>query len=159
MAAKVIAAAAPLPVAVVCEDDAVARFAENLGASVIWAPAAGLSGAVAAGVDELGRRGYDVVTVAHGDLPLAWDLPSFGRDVDEGGGTEVALVPDRHLDGTNVATIPSRSGFRFAYGPGSFERHRAEAVRVGLSCRIIHDARLAIDVDLPDDLLLVQVRG
>jgi 2-phospho-L-lactate/phosphoenolpyruvate guanylyltransferase len=159
MATRVIAAAAPLPVSVVCEDREVAAFAEELGASVIWTPGTGLSGAVMAGVDALARGGFEVVTVAHGDLPLACELRSAGRDAGEGGEGEVTLVPDRRLDGTNVATVPTGAGFCFAYGPGSFERHRAEAYRLGLNCRVIHDSRLATDIDVPDDLELVRLRG
>jgi 2-phospho-L-lactate guanylyltransferase len=159
LTAHVIAAAAPLPVAVVCDDRDVAAFAEARGALVLWTPGLGLSGAVDAGVERLAGSGFDVVTVAHGDLPLARDLAGAGRDVGEGGEAEVMLVPDRRFDGTNVATVPSRAGFRFAYGAGSFARHRTEAARIGLDCRILHDFRLASDVDLPEDLALVRSLG
>jgi 2-phospho-L-lactate guanylyltransferase len=155
----VIAAAAPLQVSVVCDDREVAAFAEGLGAGVLWTPGLGLSGAVARGVELLAGGGFDVVTVAHGDLPLACDLAAAGRDAGAGGNSEVTLVPDRRFDGTNVATVPSRAGFVFAYGQGSFARHRAEAARIGLACRVIHDFRLATDVDIPEDLALVRPRS
>jgi 2-phospho-L-lactate guanylyltransferase len=64
----------------------------------------------------------------------------------------VTLVPDRHGDGTNVIVIPTDSGFVFSYGPASFARHHAEAQRLGLDVRVIHNDRLAWDVDRPDDL-------
>ncbi len=158
LAARVIAAAHPLPAFVVCDDEEVAAFARVEGATAIWTPGLGLSGAVRAGVENLASCGFDVVTVAHGDLPLAVSLVEAGRDASSGGLFEVTLVPDRRLDGTNVLTLPARAGFGFAYGPGSFGRHRAEALRLGLDCRIIHDCRLAVDVDLPDDLALVESR-
>ncbi|HEV2361864.1 MAG TPA: hypothetical protein VGS21_09200, partial [Acidimicrobiales bacterium] len=142
----------------VCDDEDVAAFAKQCSATVIWTPALGLSGAVQAGVDQLAESGFSIVTVAHGDLPLAAELFACGRDEDEGGLEEVALVPDRRLDGTNVITVPTRRGFRFAYGPSSFSRHCAEADRLGLRRRVIHDFRLATDVDLPDDLSLVRAR-
>jgi 2-phospho-L-lactate guanylyltransferase len=159
LAARVIAAAAPLPAAVVCDDDDVAAFARGLGAQVLWTPGLGLSGAVARGVELLAAEGAEVVTVAHGDLPLACDLAAAGHDANAGGMQEVTLVPDRRLDGTNVATVPAAAGFVFAYGPGSFARHRAEAARIGLPCRVLHDFRLASDVDVPEDLALVQARS
>ena len=65
----------------------------------------------------------------------------------------VTLVPDRHDDGTNVASVPTGTGFRFAYGPGSFARHQAEADRLGLPLRVEREPRLGWDVDLPDDLV------
>ena len=63
----------------------------------------------------------------------------------------MTLVPDRRLDGTNVLASPPTPGFAFAYGAGSFARHRAEAARLGLPARIV-PTRLAWDVDLPADL-------
>jgi 2-phospho-L-lactate/phosphoenolpyruvate guanylyltransferase len=48
--------------------------------------------------------------------------------------------------------VPVDVPFRFAYGPGSFRRHAAEARRLGLGFRVVRDADLAFDVDVPDDL-------
>lgn len=153
LAARVLAAAAPLPVTVVCDDEEVRAFALEHGAGVAWTPGLGLSGAVAAAVGQLAEAGIDLVVVAHADLPFAAGLAELGEP------GCVVLVPDLRRDGTNVAAVPARAGFRFAYGPGSFERHRAEAERLSLPCRIVHDRRLAIDVDLPADLALAGVSG
>jgi 2-phospho-L-lactate guanylyltransferase len=148
LATRVLRSAAPLPTAVVCDDRDVARFAELEGAQVIWTPGLGLSGAVAAGVEHLRISGFTLVTVAHGDLPRAEGLADVGEP-----GT-VTLVPDLRMNGTNVASVPAAAGFRFSYGEGSFERHKAEAARIGVPCRVVHDTRFAIDVDVPADLVL-----
>ena len=148
MATVVVRAAAPLPVCVVCDSDEVRAWATSEGARVIWTPGLGLNGAVQAAVDQLGAEGTATAVVSHGDLPLATHLDWVAAT--EG----VTIVPDRHHDGTNVLAVPTGLGFRFAYGPGSFGRHRAEAVRLGQQVRIVHDARLGWDVDLPDDLTL-----
>lgn len=145
MATHVVSACAPLPVAVVCDDEVVAAWAAERGASVVWAPGHGLNGAVRAGVDRLAQAGAQWVTVAHGDLPRAkgvGTLPPFDG---------VTLVPDRRDDGTNVLRLPAHADFRFAYGPGSFRAHRAEATRLGLAVRIIRSPDLAYDVDWPAD--------
>jgi 2-phospho-L-lactate guanylyltransferase len=63
------------------------------------------------------------------------------------------LVPDRHQDGTNVLVVPTRSGFEFRYGPGSFAAHQTEAARLGLQVVVVHDEALAWDVDTAQDLL------
>ena len=146
MAARVLTAAPPLPAYVVCDDEEVRAWAERIGATPIWTPDLGLNGAVEAGVALLAAEGVDRVVVAHADLPLAADLAEIARF------DGVTLVPDRHRDGTNVACVPARSGFAFAYGPGSFSRHRAEAARLGLVARIVADERLGWDVDTPGDL-------
>ena len=148
MATVVVRAAAPLPACVVCDSEAVRTWAEEEGARVIWTPGLGLNGAVQAAVDQLGDEGFDVAVVAHGDLPLATHLEWVAAT------PGVTLVPDRRHDGTNVAAVPTGIGFTFSYGPGSFARHRGEAVRLGQQTRVVHDPQLAWDVDLPADLSL-----
>jgi 2-phospho-L-lactate/phosphoenolpyruvate guanylyltransferase len=146
MASHVVSACAPLPVAVVCDDDEVARWATDLGAAVMWEPGQGLNGAVRAGVERLARDGVHWVTIAHGDLPRARGLGVLSPF--EG----VTLVPDRRDDGTNVLRLPAGCDFHFAYGPGSFRAHRAEAARLGLPVRVLRDPDLAYDVDWPADV-------
>lgn len=146
MAAAVVAAAAPLPVSVVCDDDDVAKWAHSVGATVLWRPGRGLNQAVHDGVTALAEKGYRRVVVAHADLPravsLAWVAAFPG----------LTIVPDRRDDGTNVLSLPTDSGFRFGYGAGSFRRHGAEGRRVGLAVRVVREPALGWDVDLPDDL-------
>ncbi len=146
MAERVLAAARPLPVAVVCDDLAVAGWARGRGALVIWEPGRGLNGAVEAGVVHLASMGVDQVTVAHGDLPYAAGLASVGAR------PGITLVPDRARNGTNVVVVPTGCGFRFAYGPGSFARHQSEADRLGLPVHVIDDPCLALDIDEPADV-------
>lgn len=148
MAARVVASAGDLPVAVVCDDPMVRAWALSLGATVRWTPGLGLDGAVQAGVAAAAADGADRIVVAHADLPLA---VGFDHVVGIDG---VVIVPDRHGDGTNVITVPANSGFRFAYGPDSFTRHRAEAGRLGLTVEVRTDEALGWDVDVPSDLLL-----
>ena len=146
MADRVMGAAHPLPVAVVCDDIEVARWARAGGALVVWEPGRGLNGAVEAGVDHLRAGGVTQVTVAHADLPRATDLAQVG---DAPG---ITLVPDRYGNGTNVIALPAGTGFRFSYGPGSFARHRAEAERLGLPVHVLDRPDLAYDVDEPGDV-------
>ena len=146
LADVVVTAAGPLPVWVVCDDEAVADWARQRGAAVIWSPARGLNGAVTDGVSHLGRLGFETAVVAHADLPLVTELASIPLR-----GT-VVLAPDRRSDGTNVAAVPTGCAFTFSYGPGSFQRHCLEAARLGLPLEIRQRDDLAWDVDIPDDL-------
>ena len=149
IAEHVVNASRPLPVIVVCDDLDVAAWAENLGARALLEPGLGLNGAVGTAVAQLAEEGFERLVIAHGDLPLAAEIAQLAEI--EG----IALVPDRHLDGTNVISLPAQCGFRFSYGPGSFSRHQDEARRTGVPWRVIHDPGLAWDVDFPADITAV----
>jgi 2-phospho-L-lactate guanylyltransferase len=160
---------------IVCDDEEVADWANGVGAAVIWKPGRGLNAAVSEGVAELGEAGFDRVIVAHADLPHAigfdavMDILTPSREtsiadprddtahdtISDSPGVApntVVLVPDRHDDGTNVISLPTGTGFRFEYGPGSCALHRAEAQRLELPVIVVRDARLGWDVDRPADL-------
>jgi 2-phospho-L-lactate guanylyltransferase len=146
MAGLVLAAARPLPVAVVCDDEEVAEWATGMGAMVLPEPGRGLNGAVQSGVRRLGDAGAAEVLVVHGDLPLAQGLAHLS------GFAGVTLVPDRVEDGTNVVCVAPEAGFRFSYGSGSFRRHQDEARRLGMALRVVRDPVLGADVDEPADI-------
>lgn len=146
MAERVVEACGDLPVTVACDDPEVRSWAQRLGLGVAWVPGTDLNGAVAAAVATMS---YDRVVVAHADLPRARSLAGVAA-VDDG----VVLVPDRHEDGTNVLAVPRLAGFSFAYGPGSFARHLAEAEQLGLPVTVLRPDDLTWDVDLPEDLVV-----
>lgn len=150
MAEVVVAAAAPLPAFVACDDDGVASWAEAMGAGIIWSPGTDLNGAVQKGFVDLSASGFEMVIVAHGDLPHAQRLD---RVIDGTAGPCITLVPDRADDGTNVAAVPTAvAGFTFSYGAASFSRHLAEALRNGHPPRVLRLADLQWDVDAPEDI-------
>ena len=152
MAAQVVKAAGSLAVRVVCDNDEVADWARLAGAEVLWIEAKGLNPAVTAAVAALEAEnpgadgtGPGHVLIAHADLPNAETLAGLA----EAGA--VTIVPDRHLDGTNVMALPLGTGFEFHYGPGSFAAHCEEALRCGLDLRVRRVPALEFDVDTPDD--------
>lgn len=144
--ARVLAAAGELPTYVACDDDQVAAWATEHGASILWHPGVGLNAAVNNSVAELRDAGVTDVIVAHGDLPRAHSFAALAQP-----GT-LTLVPDRRGDGTNVIALPTDMPFQFSYGPGSFQRHLDSAIAAGLSVRVRRDPRLALDIDTPSDL-------
>jgi 2-phospho-L-lactate/phosphoenolpyruvate guanylyltransferase len=148
MATRVVRAATPLPVTVVCEDHEVADWARSVGAEVGWTPGRDLSEAVTDTLRRLAREGIERVVVAHGDLPFASDLDLLAWvDPDV-----VILVPDRHEKGTNVVSVPTGVDFTFSYGPDSLARHTTEVARLGLVLRVVRSESLGWDVDVPADL-------
>ena len=148
-AAGVLEAAEGVDTFVVCDNDEVAQWARERGAMVVRQHSAGLNGAVSNGVDTATYK-REWVLIAHSDLPFPEALLSV-IDLDLVT-TTVTIVPDRHLDGTNVLVVPARCGFTFHYGPGSFSTHQAEAERIGLPVRVIQHEQLGLDIDTPEDL-------
>ncbi len=146
MAGRVVAAADGLPVYVATDDADVAAWAADLGAAVVPAGRPGLTNAVSVAVAHVASTGIERAVVAHADLPLVRTLRSAV-------GPGLTIAPDRHRDGSNVVCVPAAAGFRFSYGPGSFQRHVAEAGRLGLAVTVVEDDALAADIDHPEDLL------
>ena len=143
---RVLAAAGELPTYVACDNEEVATWAGQHGATTLWHPGVGLNAAVNNSVAELRDAGVTHVIVAHGDLPRVHSLADLAEP------DTLTLVPDRHGDGTNVVGVPTAMPFQFAYGPGSFRRHLDAAVAAGLSVRVRRDPLLALDIDTPSDL-------
>lgn len=145
MAATVLAAAGSSPTRVVTDDPEVTAWATDQGTTPLAVGVSGLNAAVASAVEAVAAEGARRVMVAHADLP-------FARDLQRVSGRGMAIAPDRARDGSNVVSVPVGAGFRFAYGPGSFERHCREAMRLGLPFTIVDAPDLAWDVDDPADL-------
>lgn len=122
-------------------------WAAERGVATVVAPP-GLDQAAFTGRENARERQIGRIVVCHADLSRPSDLSVV---LDRPGSF---VVPDRHLDGTNLLALPSDSDFEFAYGPGSLKRHLDEAVRCGIDLTIIEDTDLGIDIDEPADLAL-----
>lgn len=86
----------------------------------------------------------DVPLVCQEDIERILYLGRFTRSV--------VLSPDRQKDGTNALLMHPPELISYSYGPGSFERHRAAAELEGATLHFYESARIALDVDTPDDL-------
>lgn len=147
LAEGVIEACASFELTVVTDDDEVARWAAERHVASTPPHTAGLDAAAAHAQRWAAAVGADRVAIVHADLADPAALPSVLARAGD-----VVIVPDRHRDGSNVIVVACRVPFGFAYGPGSFERHCAEAARLGLGCTVIAHDRLAWDIDVADDL-------
>lgn len=152
-ATRVVEAAMALPqfdtVVVVCDDDATAAWALQLGAQAIVAPKPGLNAAVEHAV-AIVRHGHHWIAVCHADVADPSGLAALSAPAAH----TVILIPDRHGSGTNVLALNAEDGFTFRYGPTSLADHRNEAQRRGLGVTTVTDAGLALDLDTPDDVAL-----
>lgn len=152
-ATHVVEVAKALPqfaeVIVVCDDDATAQWARQLGVTALVSPQPGLNAAVTHAVAHA-RAVRDWVAICHADIADPRGLATLPAPLP---GT-IILAPDRHGLGTNVLALHCADDFTFHYGPTSFADHSAEAARRGLTVTHLRDAGLALDLDTPDDIAL-----
>jgi 2-phospho-L-lactate guanylyltransferase len=148
LADRVVRAAEGFEVIVVSSDAEVRAWADARGVAAVDDPGS-LDAAADAGRAWARSRGSARVVVAHADLPHARSLVGVARD---GGRPIVVAVPCHRDDGTPVLSVPADVEYSFAYGPDSFRRHASEARARGLGFRVVRDASLAFDVDVPADL-------
>jgi 2-phospho-L-lactate guanylyltransferase len=155
--AQTIALAAGIaPTTVVTSDPAVADICRRHNAQVFAEPArADLNTALAAAYRDFSPR--DAVLVLPIDLPLLTSATILRVCADE---DLMTIVPDRVQRGTNLLLLPRQfdRSFRFRYGIDSFGQHRAEAQRLGVSCRVCLFPDAAFDLDTPDDLAELNLR-
>ena len=147
LAEGVIRACAGVSVWGICEDREVEQWALNLGAQVIHNDQGGLNNAAQTGLNAIAKEGIEKVLITHADLIFPEDL--LGLFQYDG----IVLVPDRHNDGTNIIGLPSNIDFSFKYGPGSFEKHKAEAEKFSIPLNVITNTDFGFDIDNPNDLL------
>ena len=155
-AERVIGSIPGADVFVVCDDDEVARFANDLGATAIRVNVVGLNAALTAGVPQVRALApHQPVIVAHADLPFIDRLRVIWDDIaDDIDGRSLMIVPDRHRQGSNVVIIGSEllDRWRFAYGEHSFDAHRHQAQDLGVDAMVVDDELLSLDLDTPEDL-------
>jgi 2-phospho-L-lactate guanylyltransferase len=96
------------------------------------------------------------VLVVPADLPLltAEDVQALLDCLN--GDPLVALAPDRQDQGTNALLIAPPGGIPFRFGPASFVQHCRLALEAGARLEIVRRATLALDLDVPEDLALLE---
>jgi 2-phospho-L-lactate/phosphoenolpyruvate guanylyltransferase len=118
----------------------------------------GINAAVDALALECGRRGHQQLLILPADIPLitAEDIEHIYGVT---GLNHVMVVPSADGSGTN-ALYMSPPGIIFpSFGAGSYQKHlnNARQANVAFSTRVYE--RIALDVDLPEDLWNVAAKG
>ena len=67
----------------------------------------------------------------------------------------VVIAPDRHGKGTNALLVSPAGGIHYSFGKESFQRHCGLAGKAGIRLEVCDRPNLALDLDLPADLEMV----
>ncbi len=149
LASRVLSVCSSYPTIVVTSDPDVERFATQFGSAIVADPGS-LNAAADAGREFARRRGADRVVILHADLAHIVGIEAIATCRDPG---TVVAVADQRRDGTPAISVPTGAEFEFSYGPGSFARHRKNALDAGLHFEVLLDDSLGFDIDLPEDLV------
>ena len=142
-------------VLVVTPDPEVAAAAANHGAGVVSEDGpSDLNAAVRRGLAQAHSQGAQRALVIPADVPLAThaEIQSILASAHTGSKPQVVLVPSEDGDGTNAMLLAPPEAMRPEFGEGSFVRHVAQAVALGLDFRVLRLPGLGADIDQPRDL-------
>ena len=141
---------------VVSRDQRALRIARDLGVQTVSeGPAAELNAALERATEAARLQGAAAVLILPIDLPLlaAADLEALLADA--GSGPMVVAAPDRHGSGTNALLVQPPGAIKYAFGPHSLQAHAAAAHTAGVPYCERKLTGLAMDVDLPEDLHMI----
>ena len=144
---------------VATDGDDIGAMSLRRGASVLRdsaSAARGLSGVIDAALADVVARGATHALVLMADLPRVEP-----RDVSELiailRSHDMLVVPDMRRCGTGALGMKLDLGMHACFGHAdSLMRHVREGRRVGARCRVIHNPRIAMDIDTFDDLSKLQ---
>jgi 2-phospho-L-lactate guanylyltransferase len=141
--------------AVISRDPTVLTLAAAQGAQPIVETGGDLNSALLQARAAAQEAGAEGVLMLPSDLPLltATDLDELYTRALPG---ESVIIAPSHDGGTNALLLRPPQAIVPAFGEESFARHVALAEAAGLPCHIYHSPTLALDIDHPEDLLLVK---
>jgi 2-phospho-L-lactate guanylyltransferase len=149
-------------VLVVSPDPAVLARGQAAGAQGVRQRSRGLNPALRESEALLASHHVTALVVLPIDLPLlrSEELERLVKlfTAARAGGPGVGLVPDRQGAGTNALFIAPPGLITFRFGRGSRRRHRAAARQAG-AAYVEFESPLALDLDEPADLALVECHG
>jgi 2-phospho-L-lactate/phosphoenolpyruvate guanylyltransferase len=143
---------------VVSADHSAQQTAGGYGATVIDDHDGGHNAAAELAIRWALESGSERVLLVPGDCPLL-DPEQLDELISRPVSARSAvIVPDRHGTGTNALLLTPPDSLAPAFGPGSCQRHAANAQSAGTAHEVVEVSSLALDVDTPDDLDALRVR-
>jgi 2-phospho-L-lactate guanylyltransferase len=128
------------------------EIAHDYGAAAIEDREDGHNAAAALGIRAGRTLGAQRVLLVPGDCP-ALDPGEVDELLERPArAPSVVIVPDRHGTGTNALLVTPPDALAPSFGPGSCQRHLANAKAAGIHAEVVNVPSLALDIDTPEDL-------
>lgn len=146
---------------VITPDDEVRDLALRAGARPLRQRSRGLNDGLREARAEAQAAGAESILVLPIDIPAvsAELLAPIVAMADDPPGPLVIIVPDRHDRGTNLLLLKPPDVIDFQFGGDSKDAHLQAATSVDGSIVPVLRGPLTIDLDTPDDLLLIQAQA
>ncbi len=140
---------------VVSRDPHVLALAADWGAVPVMEQGAGINAALGQAALAATERGGRAILILPADLPLITgeDMAQLAQNLPDPAG--ICLVSSKD-GGTNALAMQPIGAIPFAFGMDSFRRHHALAQAAGLPIHVIESPTLAVDLDSPADLWVMQ---
>lgn len=141
-------------VGVISADTVVLAHAAALGAEALPDHARDLNAAFVQAAAHYAARGAAATLALPADIPLVQPAEIDGLIAARRSARGMVIAPSRD-GGTNALLVWPPLILPFLFGQGSLARHLAAAHERGLAARELRSPGLELDVDRPDDLLLL----
>lgn len=115
------------------------------------------SAAALAGIAAAEAAGAACVALLPGDCPLL-DPRELDKMLTGVPDPYVAVIPDRHMTGTNALVLAPPSAIEPSFGEGSRDRHVAAARAAGIPYGVEELPSLGLDLDTPADIVALTMR-
>ncbi|MBE2222806.1 MAG: 2-phospho-L-lactate guanylyltransferase [Anaerolineae bacterium] len=101
-------------------------------------------------------QGVNSILIIPADLPFlqAYEIQNILNEISTA--ENCIICPDEKQNGTNALMLPPSINFRFQYGPGSYQKHLAEAQRLKITIKSITTPGICFDLDTEADWHIYQ---
>lgn len=136
---------------VTSKDSIVLEVAKDFDAISLQEREASLNQAVSEAISWCVRRRARYALILPADIPLVTPT-DLSRMLYFGRNARMVVSPSRDGGGTNALLLAPPNVCPTCYGPCSFQRHVAEALRRDVSLRVMRSPRISLDIDTVEDL-------
>lgn len=147
-----------IEIIVISYDTTVLRIAKQFGAEILKEKTqSGLNNAIKSGIELCLRKKAESVIIHPVDIPLATSEDLI-RIINLKESRGIIIIPSKGFDGTTIMMLSPPNIIPTKYGKNSLIKHIREALKKGIYPQILNLPNLSLDVDNPQDFLLLTNR-